>query len=60
MIDRIMQQCIKQVMEPICEAKFNNYSFGFRPNRGANHALARCMHFINKSQLHYSVDYIIV
>lgn len=56
MIDRIIQQCIKQVMEPICEAKFNKNSFGFRPNRGANHALARSMHCINRSQLYYSVD----
>jgi len=38
--DRIIQQCIKQVLEPICEAKFHPYSFGFRPNRGAEHAIA--------------------
>ena len=56
MIDRIMQQCIKQVMEPICEAKFHKYSFGFRPNRSTNHAIARCMHLINRSGLHYVVD----
>ena len=24
--DRLIQQCIKQVMEPICEAKFSNHS----------------------------------
>ena len=29
--DRLIQQCIKQVMEPICEAKFSNNSFGFGP-----------------------------
>ena len=28
--DRLFQQCIKQVLEPICEAKFNKNSFGFR------------------------------
>ncbi|HCF55627.1 MAG TPA: group II intron reverse transcriptase/maturase, partial [Bacillus sp. (in: Bacteria)] len=33
MWDRIAQQCIKQVLEPICEAKFNKHSHGFRPNR---------------------------
>ena len=38
--DRIIQQCIKQVMEPVCEAKFHPYSFGFRPNRGTEHAIA--------------------
>ena len=31
--DRLIQQCIKQVLEPICEAKFFEHSYGFRPNR---------------------------
>ena len=31
--DRLVQQCIKQILEPICEAKFSNNSYGFRPNR---------------------------
>ena len=31
--DRLIQQCIKQVLEPICEAKFSNNSYGFRPLR---------------------------
>lgn len=54
--DRIIQQCIKQVLEPICEAKFHNHSYGFRPNRSASHAIARCMFLINKAELHYVVD----
>lgn len=29
--DRIVQQCILQVMEPICEAKFSENSNGFCP-----------------------------
>ena len=39
-IDRLIQQCILQVMEPICEAKFYERSNGFRPNRSAEHAIA--------------------
>ncbi len=39
-IDRIVQQCILQVMEPICEAKFYDNSYGFRPNRSTEHAIA--------------------
>ena len=31
--DRLIQQCIKQVMEPICEAKFSKNSYGFRPSQ---------------------------
>ena len=37
--DRLIQQCILQVLEPICEAKFYDKSFGFRPN--SNHRRAR-------------------
>ena len=29
--DRLIQQCILQVLEPICEAKFHDRSNGFRP-----------------------------
>ena len=56
MDDRIIQQCIKQVLEPICEAKFHKHSYGFRPNRSTDHAIARCMQLMNKAQLHYVVD----
>ena len=54
--DRIIQQCIKQVMEPICEAKFHSHSYGFRPNRSTKHAVARMNHLINNSKLHHVVD----
>lgn len=54
--DRIIQQCIRQVLEPICEAKFYEYSFGFRPNRSAKHAIARCYHLMQRAELHYVVD----
>lgn len=54
--DRIIQQCIKQVLEPICEAKFHKHSYGFRPNRSTQHAVARCMNLMNKVHLHYVVD----
>jgi len=54
--DRIIQQCIKQVLEPICEAKFHKHSYGFRPNRSTEHAIARCMSLINKAHFHYVID----
>ncbi|GED33533.1 group II intron reverse transcriptase/maturase [Brevibacillus centrosporus] len=55
-LDRIFQQCILQVLEPICEAKFFGHSYGIRPNRSTHHALARMQYLINKSELHYCVD----
>lgn len=56
MDDRIIQQCIKQVLEPICEAKFHHHSYGFRPNRSTKDAIARCQYLINQVGLHYVVD----
>ena len=44
--DRIVQQCILQILEPICEAKFSDRSNGFRPNRSAEHAIAQAYAFI--------------
>ncbi|WP_455789106.1 group II intron reverse transcriptase/maturase [Clostridium butyricum] len=54
--DRLIQQCIKQILEPICEAKFHNHSYGFRPNRSTSHAIARSAFLINMANLHYVVD----
>jgi RNA-directed DNA polymerase len=54
--DRLIQQCIKQVLEPIVEAKFHRHSYGFRPNRSVSHAMARVMQLININKLHYVVD----
>ena len=36
-VDRLVQQCILQVLEPICEAKFHERSNGFRPNLSLIH-----------------------
>jgi len=55
-IDRLVQQCILQVLEPICEAKFHERSNGFRPNRSAEHALAQCYRMIQVQNLHFVVD----
>lgn len=55
-VDRIVQQCVLQVLEPICEAKFYDHSYGFRPNRSTEHAIARCDQLIQLSHLYYVVD----
>ncbi len=54
--DRIVQQCILQVLEPICEARFHKRSNGFRPNRSTEHAIAQCMRMMQRQHLHYVVD----
>lgn len=55
-IDRIVQQCVLQVLEPICEAKFHERNNGFRPNRSAEHALAQCYKMIQIQNLHFVID----
>lgn len=55
-VDRLVQQCILQVMEPICEAKFYERSNGFRPNRSAENAIAQCYKMINLQKLYFVVD----
>ena len=54
--DRMVQQCILQVMEPICEARFSENSNGFRPNRSAETAIAQCMRLIQVQHMYHVVD----
>ncbi len=55
-VDRIVQQCVLQVLEPICEAKFSENSNGFRPNRSAETAMAQCMRLVQVQHLYHVVD----
>ena len=55
--DRLVQQCIKQVIEPICEAKFSEHSYGFRPNRSVEHAIAEAEKMLQLSKLHFVVEF---
>lgn len=55
-MDRLIQQCVLQVMEPICEAKFHDHSYGFRPNRNQQHTIAQVHKDMQRSNLHYVVD----
>lgn len=54
MWDRLVQQCIKQVMEPICEAKFSENSYGFRPLRSVEHAIQRVYQLMQRANLYYN------
>ncbi len=54
--DRLVQQCILQVLEPICEARFSDNSYGFRPNRSCENAVAHAERLAQRSNLHYVVE----
>ncbi|WP_337995195.1 reverse transcriptase domain-containing protein [Paenibacillus qinlingensis] len=55
-LDRIIQQCFKQVIEPIAGAQLYNQSYGFSPLRSAHHDMARVQFLINQASMHYVVD----
>lgn len=55
-MDRLVQQCILQIIEPICEARFSDNSYGFRPLRSAENAIAAEVRHINISKLHFVVE----
>jgi len=42
--DRIVQEALRMILEPIYEADFSQYSFGFRPNRCTMDAV-KCIHW---------------
>ena len=50
-MDRVIQQAIVQVITPICEPFFSEYSFGFRPNRNCEMAIQQLLTNFNKGFL---------
>jgi group II intron reverse transcriptase/maturase len=52
-IDRMIQQAIVQVIQPIFDPTFSDNSFGFRPNRSAHGA-------INRAKSYYEEGYRVV
>ena len=55
-MDRLIQQCILQVLSPICEAKFHEYSNGFRPLRSTHTAMAQVYQMAQIRNLHQVVS----
>ena len=55
-IDKLIQQMVKQIIEPYCEGKFFRHSYGFRPTRKISEVIARCHHLVANGRLNYCVD----
>ena len=55
--DRLIQQCFKQILEPICEAHFSKHSYGFRPNCSVENAIADTYRLLQRSHLHYVIEF---
>jgi RNA-directed DNA polymerase len=45
-VDRLVQQAVAQVLEPILDPTFSASSFGFRPGRGAHDALRQAQKYV--------------
>lgn len=54
-VDRVIQQSIYQILSPVYEPQFSEYSYGFRPKRNAHDALNKCREYITDGY-RYAVD----
>jgi group II intron reverse transcriptase/maturase len=45
--DRVVQQAVRLVMEPVFEAQFSESSYGFRPERGCHQAVKEVVKLLN-------------
>ena len=50
MRDRVVQGALKHILEPIFEADFREGSYGYRPTRSAQAAVARVAEAITKNK----------
>ena len=51
-IDRMLQQAVGQVLAIKFEIDFEDYSYGFRPNRNAQQAVLKAQEYINAGYRH--------
>jgi RNA-directed DNA polymerase len=55
-VDRLVQQMILQVLEPIFDPTFSNSSYGFRPHRSAHMALEQARKYVAQEGREFVVD----
>jgi RNA-directed DNA polymerase len=49
-VDRLLQQALHQVLQPLFEPTFSDSSFGFRPRRGAHQAVRKAQGYIREGK----------
>ncbi len=54
--DRIVQQCLNDILSPIFEEQFHPSSYGYRPNRSCHDAINKATMFIRQYDLKHVVD----
>jgi len=54
-LDRLIQQAMNQVLQPVFDPDFSEFSFGFRPGRNAHQALLKAKSYVASGRT-YVVD----
>jgi RNA-directed DNA polymerase len=49
--DRLVQQCMLQVLQPLIDPTFHKHSFGFRPGKSAHQAIRQAQAFIQEGRI---------
>jgi RNA-directed DNA polymerase len=49
-VDRLIQQALHQVLQPLFEPMFSEGSYGFRPGRGAHQAVRRAQAYVREGK----------
>ena len=54
--DRVVQQAIRLIIEPLFEKDFHNNSYGFRPKRGQQNAIEQAKQYISEEGREWIID----
>lgn len=49
-IDRLIQQALLQILTPVFDPTFSQFSYGFRPRRSAHQAVRQAQHFVREGR----------
>jgi len=49
-VDRLIQQCVLQVLQPDWDPTFHKHSYGFRPNKSAHQAVMRAQSLVQSGR----------
>jgi len=54
--DKVLQESVRRVIEPIYEEDFKTFSYGFRPGRSQHQAIDHMFKKVSFEKMHYIID----
>ena len=54
--DKVLQESVRRVLEPVYEEEFKPFSYGFRPGRSAHDAIDYMFKEVSVRKKHYIID----